>query len=488
MGLCTFLSLPVEIIFHISDQASLHELHLLAQTCGTFYHLAKTSRRFWMGASDKETLPLPTGHTLDTVHVDQIMSLAARSISLSKVMDQEIMIPKRYFPFAVDDIDVEVRTDLFALPGHSWYITQTGNMHYCIRRAERGWEGVCCSLGSLVSPTVFKSKVLGGGDVRLSFLGRDNSDSRYRTLHIVNLHFPDERSGPAAPSILDRSRVVLPERPFGINIDDGILSCVTHIKTRVQILSQSAKVGFLLSFPGLESQSSEEQSQWIISLTLHKQIDKIVIMTAVSAEGDRESGKLNYQFHLANIPPEIVSGYISAQRTTSAEITWEERDSDIIDSFTVPEWPSDSVAPLPTQLPNGAVRVSKFQFAELPDPNAPDDAPRTTHFGSLYHHQNRLLAFETHESVSSRADAYTRSSGGTSQLTGTYWRQPGDVVSTAIFDPANMRTRTCRYSPPADIPGMIKYAIEGVNSTHGRLFIKVKREEPLPEVSYVVQY
>ncbi|KZS95688.1 hypothetical protein SISNIDRAFT_452343 [Sistotremastrum niveocremeum HHB9708] len=486
MGLCTFLTLPVEIIFHISDQASLHELHLLALTCGTFYHLAMTSRRFWMGASDKDTLPLPTGHTLDTVPVDQIMSLAARSISLSKVMDQEIMIPKRYFPIALAGVDD--RIDLLALPGHSWFIARTPDMEWCIRRAERGWEGASCRLGSLVSPIGFKSKVLGGGDVRLTFLGRDTSDLQYRTLHIVNLHFPDERSGPAAPSILDRSSVVLPQRPFDIKIDEGIISCATSNKTRVQILSQSAKVGFLLSFPGLESQSSKEQSQWIISLTLHKQIDKIVIMTAVSAEGDRESGKLHYQFHLANIPPEIVSGSISVERTTSAEITWEERNLDIVDSFTVPEWPSDSVPPLPTQLPNGAVRVSKFQFAEKPDPNAPDDAPRTTHFGSLYYHQNRLLAFETHDIASSRADAYTRSSGGTSMMTGTYWREPGEVVSTAIFDSANMRTRTCRCSPPADIPGMIKYGIEGVNSTHGRLFIKVKREEPLPEVSYVVQY
>lgn len=231
-----------------------------------------------------------------------------------------------------------------------------------------------------------------------------------------------------------------------------------------------------------------EKGYWISTVSIHDKSQKIIIRTANSAIGERESGTLIYQYHLANIPIDLFNNYCSQEGTASSDISWTERELEITHSFTVPVWPSKDSPHLPSQLPKGAIHLTKFTFADNID-WAPEDSG-ITHFGSLYLCQNRLLAFETYEIDLSGANHFARSSGGASIMTGTYLRNPEKLLDISVLNSTQSRIWRCQLEPPKAITDMKNYGIEAFNSLHGRMFIRSRALdwESSQDVYYAVQY
>ncbi|KZS87647.1 hypothetical protein SISNIDRAFT_470796 [Sistotremastrum niveocremeum HHB9708] len=446
------LTLPIELIPLIVRGASLRELYNLTRTCSQLYHLGRTSRQFWMYASDQDDLPLPTGHTIETVPVDQLIYLAARAISISDAMNQPVMKPKRSFVYASKFYGQTI--NMLGLPGNSWYIEHIKNTSRIrIKRAESGWNYIYLDLG--ISKTV----------------------------HAFKLLFPDERKGPAPPIILNRQEIALSDRPFDLTLDDEILLAATSNRRNVRLANYVQKLGFILRFP---DRLASSRGFWISSLSINKQIRKIIIRTANAPTESPESGRLIHKFHIANIPLDLLDSDDSPDVSQSSEIDWSERELEVTHAFDVPVWPSPNIVQLPRHLPTGAVHLADFNLSEE---DTLEDIT-TTHLGSLFLCEDRLLAFHVRDLDSSGVDHFARSAGGASIVTGTYFRDSSKIVDLTILNAARTRVRSCHLTPP--VARGEPYGIEAFNSLHGRMFIKSYRtsddETSNGEVYYAVQY
>ncbi|KZS86752.1 hypothetical protein SISNIDRAFT_461549 [Sistotremastrum niveocremeum HHB9708] len=118
-----FSRLPPEILLHILRDAFLREI-----TSRRLYRLVKNERIVWRNATDTEYLPLPTGHTIQTVPVELLFPIALRACSIAIAFRQPIIIPKRYAPIAPLSIGDDEMPYNVEIPGGRWtmYSTESG--------------------------------------------------------------------------------------------------------------------------------------------------------------------------------------------------------------------------------------------------------------------------------------------------------------------------------------------------------------------------
>ncbi|KZT33523.1 hypothetical protein SISSUDRAFT_1054112 [Sistotremastrum suecicum HHB10207 ss-3] len=483
--------LPTELIFAILDGASLRDLHAISQTCQRLHNIATTSRQFWANAADKDILPLPTGYTFDTIPVEQIFSIAARGIGWQKVTNNEPAKPRRYLPYAVED--EKVRLNLLALPGNSWYIEQRVSGSH-IKRAEPGWENVAYLI-PLPGDTVpnFRGSVIGGGDMNLVTSIRLPGEifKTQRILHIMKMHFPDERQGPAEPYLKDRSQIVLPHPAFNSIIEDKIFLTATIERScsRLLLLNRLTNIGLILNYPDQDPDSQEEPTRWVASISLNEKAQKIVVVSLNQGEGDRESGQLIEKIDLVDIPDDLFGEQELGATNTPSEAIWTNRAMTISHSFTVPEYDAKAISHLPSKLPPSAIRLTTFTFKK-PENLDSDEPSQIQQFGSLYIDNDNLLVFYTHELDGADINTFSDNpyrANGVSQLLGIERKTKGEILELCFVKPGSTVKQKCRLVPPDDIPGMTGYAVEGFDTTRGRLFIKVFREGE-KYIHYAVQY
>ncbi|KZS95698.1 hypothetical protein SISNIDRAFT_542715 [Sistotremastrum niveocremeum HHB9708] len=470
----TLLTLPPEITSIILQDATLSDLVNVAQTCYRFYHEGKTSREFWMQATDIDAMALPTGHTLKTVPVDLLYSLAARSVSVSIALNVEGAKPKSalYYTHGVGITNAR-NVDIHTLPSDSWYIEHEMDRP-SIRRAWPGWTHISCDLGPGIISHTIHAEVSGGGDLMLHMAStsRNYKDPLHWNwmLRALTIGFPDERKVAAAPVIKREQRVVLSDPFDGVSFQNPLLlvyalGAFGNRKASLRFLNVNTKCGVILRTPkpdfGLPPRS-------ILKASLSERGRKIIILTR---DIDFEVYPMNQIIYIAEFPLELSeSDMVKSQDfdIQPSDVEWTERDLKITHSYIIPAWSPDTIPMLPAVLPKGAMKLYSLDH-EFPQELSRDPE----HFGSLYLCDDELLAFETHEALR-ETHILDVSKSQVSRCQHIRLRKAGDVEALAVLDTQTKKLANYRLEVPTNIPDLDEYEVFGLDSSRGRLWIRSK--------------
>ncbi|KZS86335.1 hypothetical protein SISNIDRAFT_492052 [Sistotremastrum niveocremeum HHB9708] len=117
-AVCHLHRIPNETIVSILDGCCTDDIVSLALTSSLLYSLIKTTRVVWINASDEVMLPLPTGHTIQTVPIALLFPLALKALSIAKAFGKVMAHPKRYSYKSLEDLNA----CHLPLPGGRWII------------------------------------------------------------------------------------------------------------------------------------------------------------------------------------------------------------------------------------------------------------------------------------------------------------------------------------------------------------------------------
>lgn len=204
----------------------------------------------------------------------------------------------------------------------------------------------------------------------------------------------------------------------------------------------------------------------MLEASLSKKGRKIVILTQ---DIDPETYNMKQTLHLAEFPLEpSESDVVESQdfHIESSDIEWSERDLKITHSYTIPEWSQDTVPTLPAGLPDAAVKFHSFRFPQK-------FSRHPVHFGSVYLCDDKLLAFETHES---RRETHILdvTESQVSRCMPIRWRKPGDRLAISVLDTQTKKLVDYHLELPVTIPDINEYEVSGLDPSRGRLWISLK--------------
>ncbi|KZT34945.1 hypothetical protein SISSUDRAFT_1052128 [Sistotremastrum suecicum HHB10207 ss-3] len=117
--------LPVELLFEILNDFTLHERAKVSQVSSHFYHIATTKRGFWLSATDAHLCPVPLGLTLETIPVHDLAVLASKDVMFSHSSARKMWIPKSHRKLGRYHLsEAETPESITPLPGGQWIITK----------------------------------------------------------------------------------------------------------------------------------------------------------------------------------------------------------------------------------------------------------------------------------------------------------------------------------------------------------------------------
>ncbi|KZS95694.1 hypothetical protein SISNIDRAFT_548497, partial [Sistotremastrum niveocremeum HHB9708] len=446
----SLITLPTELIdpTGITVGLLLSDLYSLALSCERFYHFAKESRRYWMGAPDKDALALPTGHTIESVNLALLMPLAARALNIYKSGNTSPMTPKRHVSYGTEDGTLGSLNTVRILLGHSWYI-EYKLRGLRIRRAEEGWGEIHCDLDLPTFASDPFAAVLGEGVVRLSFQTAKSDKSAHRILNILRLKFPDENGPPSAPTILDWGRFEFPSVPGIVKIAGDLVLTSVRESLFVQLLDQKRNHGIKLTFSRLVLE--EMHSIWFLMLNLN--LHKMLIGTTSVSRTD--ALRYTSRYHLVDVP--WLNDLESTNSVGNAETTWETREMAVLDALAFP-CSSHSNSVLPS---DGAVCIARSVSKPLSESK-----------GSIYVHENKLFWIDASDLQAVPANQIPPC-GVT--WASEKWYEPGEIFHLRPLLPSRRAARAWNYALPNDIEGMVRYRVLGVDRMRGRMFIKVEK-------------
>ncbi|KZS86435.1 hypothetical protein SISNIDRAFT_471795 [Sistotremastrum niveocremeum HHB9708] len=192
----TFSRVPVEILTHILNGTFLAEIVNFGQTSSRLYSLVKTERIVWKNSKDVEYLPLPTGHTIQTVPVELLFPIALRACSIALAFQQPVIVPKRCAPVAPLDVKIDAMPYNVAIPGGRWtmYNTDQGIRFHDSSKTPLE-NDTLMSHGKLLRNAM---GTMGGGIVRCVQAISTDSAAPYippGTSHVIDVLLPSENIG-----------------------------------------------------------------------------------------------------------------------------------------------------------------------------------------------------------------------------------------------------------------------------------------------------
>ncbi|KZT34683.1 hypothetical protein SISSUDRAFT_251533 [Sistotremastrum suecicum HHB10207 ss-3] len=154
-----FRDIPQEIVCYILHGESIYDIVSLAQTSGRFYRLIKADRLVWQNSHDKLMLPLPTGHLLASIPVEDLFRIALRASSLHKAFQQTVTEPKRVVSIGNPD-----HRSTYHVPGGRWILYERqSQLRFRDMDKIPIQEGVLCDTQSTWEMQI---EALGEGNVR----------------------------------------------------------------------------------------------------------------------------------------------------------------------------------------------------------------------------------------------------------------------------------------------------------------------------------
>ncbi|KZT32779.1 hypothetical protein SISSUDRAFT_1066656 [Sistotremastrum suecicum HHB10207 ss-3] len=477
MTVSAFLALPVELVFLVIHGLSLKDLLNIAQTCCRFRTIAQTSRQFWYGAPDLEILPLPTGHTaLDTIPAGRIILLALRAVKWDDAVERdEPLVPKRWFPYR-NAADNRTAGDLALLPGNSWYTELPhGTPTILIKKAEDGWSAVSCEIKlepDSVEISCLTAIALGAGFVNLLFVcAPSNKQETSFSVEIIKLYFADEELGPKAPSLVERSKVMVPWKPSALFADDAMLVAYEFRTGGLLVLNLCTNRGRILEL-------NEEQKREITqcpSISFIKEARKVLIKPEIYVP-------FHPVYTIFGLPQNLFDEFSREYSGRLSEPMWTTQKMDDIMQFA----PSDSLSPMPSALLGTAIHLTRFNYSTQKTEGRGD----VSHYGYIYLYKGELFAFETHQDDQDFHAIQPPLYHGASNIFSLFQFIPSPDLEIYVNDPSRSRIRRLRFQIPRDIPGRIQVRVMGTNISHGRLFMLVFNGYVVENhsVDYVIQY
>ncbi|KZT33520.1 hypothetical protein SISSUDRAFT_1066069 [Sistotremastrum suecicum HHB10207 ss-3] len=464
----TLLNLPPEITSIILRDATLADLVNLTQTCYQFYHKGKTSREFWTQATDIDSMALPTGHTIKTIQVDRLSSLAARFVSVSLALNVDGAKTKSALHYAhgVGVTNVE-NVDVHTLPGDSWYI-ERGMDRASIKRARPGWTHVSCDLGQGTISSKIDTAVLGGGYVMLHMASKDHQNLSNWIFRALTVAFPDEREQPAAPVIKHEQRVVLshPIHQATFRNPFLLICAVRSFANReesLRLLNVKTKCGVLLRIPGLNFPAPLPT---LTEASLSKDGRKVVVVTR---DVDQETQNMIQIVNVADLPFNLSDLDVAESQDFDikpSDVEWTEGELKITHSYIIPQWSQDNIPKLPSSLSKGALHLYSFRFPQR-------FSRHPVHFGSVYLCDDNLLTFVTHEALR-ETHILDATDSQLSRCMPIRWRKPGDLLAISVLDTRTKKLADYRLEVPDAIFDIDEYEVFGLDPSRGRLWMRLK--------------
>ncbi|KZS95690.1 hypothetical protein SISNIDRAFT_464679 [Sistotremastrum niveocremeum HHB9708] len=413
-------------------------------------------------------MALPTGHTIKTVPVDRLYSLAARFVSVSVALTVEGAKPKSALHYAhgVGVTNVE-NLDVHTLPGDSWYIERGINRSF-IKRARPGWTHVSCDLGQGMISSKVETVVLGGGDVMLHMASKDHQNLSNWIFRALTVAFPDEREEPAGPVIKHEQRVVLSHPIHQASFQNPfLLICAVRSfanrEESLRLLNVKTKCGVLLRIAGLNSAAPLPT---LTEAFLSKDGRKVVVITR---DVDQETQNMVQIGNVADLPFNLSDLDVAESQDFDikpSEVEWTERELKITHSYIIPQWSQDIIPKLPSSLSKGALQLYSFRFPQRFSRNP-------VHFGSVYLCDDSLLTFATHEAFR-ETHILDVTDSQLSRCMPIRWRKPGDVLAISVLDTRTKKLANYRLEVPETMTDIDEYEVFGLDPSRGRLWMRLK--------------
>ncbi|KZT33631.1 hypothetical protein SISSUDRAFT_1132445 [Sistotremastrum suecicum HHB10207 ss-3] len=494
----TFLTFPTELVIHIMENESLHDL----------YNLSNAHLSFFLSSGPYVSTVL--ARCLGLRYIGLANRLVARTVKCGEqIRDNKLCIPRGYTAYGPTRADTDTTEEsslegpyqYAQLSGDSWYLMNRISLDFTgkalIGRAKPGWEHISCELD--LSPDARYVSMegpgctLGGGRVVLACL-ETFSNFRFSHLRLMEVQFPNENGPPTAHKLESSTLVKLPAAARYVKfvehfvvsnssvLDDGVAWQVVNVKTL-----RCAR----LIFPrDLWEEKDEGITRISYGMRLHVSL-RLVVMWKKSICMDSRS-EIVVMHHVAHLPDFLFEGdETSFLDQPDGILTHKDVYVEIFSTDTFIHRDMDPNVELDlTSPPVGATFLEYTLTTRYPSsPKGAWPPTEVLHLNSLYLlPTNELKSYQIRSvDCTGMNTDYLRKAPGAIQYAGSGRLKPGEEFTLSFLNYDNTRLESRTFRCP-DIAGVEDFTELTYDESRGIILMEAKMENSIDKGMFRVNY